>query len=181
MSRRPPFARAVFVPRYHVENLPAGSVVIDVSSYASEPFCTLSPMWVHGGIPVPGMDGQTSDTVEGVWQGLKVIRDKVATRYFRGPGAKRGGKPSGHRFGSKELGVVEARRRIYVPTYEWMLENRVDREVIEGLFAAALSGVTQYIHDVGDNGDINDANQPLAHAAVLVQYINRKCAERTAR
>jgi hypothetical protein len=180
MARRPPFARAVFVPRYHVENLPAGNVVIDVSSYAPEPFCTLSPMWVHGGIPVPGMDGQTSDTVEGVWQGLKVIRDKIATRYFRGPCAKRGGKPAGHKFGSKQLGVVEARRRIYIPTYEWMLENRVDPEVIEGLIATALAGVTQYVHDVGDNGDINDANQPLAHAAVLVQYINRKCAERTA-
>lgn len=26
--------------------------------------------------------------------------------------------------------------------------------------------------------DISDADQPLAHAAVLVQYINRRCAER---
>ena len=43
----------------------------------------------------------------------------------------------------------------------------------------ALSGVVQYIHDVGDGGDINDASQPLAHAAVLVQYVNRTCAERT--
>lgn len=180
MSRPLPFARAVFTPRYHVQNLPAGSVVIDVSSYADEPFCTLSPMWVHGGVPVPGMPGVTSDTVEGVWQGLKVIRGKVATRYFHGPGAKRGGKPSGHKFGGKELGIVEARRRIYVPTYEWVLENRVAPEVIEGLIATALSGVTQYVHDVGDSGDIGDANQPLAHAAVLVQYLNRKCAERTA-
>lgn len=179
MSRRTPFARAVFVPRYHVENLPAGSVVIDVSSYAPEPYFTLSPMWVHGGIPVPGMPGETSDTVEGVWQGLKVIRGKIATRYFRGPGAKRGGKPSGHKFGNKELGIVEARRRIYVPTYEWVLENRVDPELIESLIATALSGVAQYVHDVGDNGDINDVNQPLAHTAVLVQYLNRKCAERT--
>jgi hypothetical protein len=178
MSARQPFARAVFVPRYHVENLPAGSVVIDVSSYGPEPYCTLSPMWVHGGIPVPGLSGQTSDTVEGVWQGLKVIRGKIATRYFRGPGAKRGGKPSGHKFGKKELGIVEARRRIYIPTYVWMLENCIEPKLLEELIATALSGVTQHIHDVGDNGDANDANQPLAHAAVLVQYINRKCAER---
>ena len=178
MSHRLSFARAVFVPRYHVSNLPAGSVVIDVSSYAPEPYCTLSPMWVHGGIPVPGMHGQTSDTVEGVWQGLKVIRGKIATRYFRGPGAKRGGKPSGHKFGGKELGIVEARRRIYIPTYEWMLENRIEQKLLEELIATALAGVTQHIHDVGDSGDPNDTNQPLAHAAVLVQYINRKCAER---
>jgi hypothetical protein len=167
------FARCVFVPRYHVPNLPAGSVVIDVSSYAGMPFCTLSPMWVHGGIPVPGMPGTTSDTVEGVWQGLKVIRGKTAPRYFHGPGAKRGGKPSGHLFGKKLLGIVEARRRIYIPTYEWLLDNRISHHFFEHLIATARSGVTQFIHDVGDNGDVNDTSQPLAHAAVLVQYLNR--------
>ena len=93
MPRQLPFARCVFVPRHHAACLPPGGVVIDVSSYADPPFCTLSPMWVHGGIPVPGMPGTTSDTVEGVWQGLKVIRGKTAPRYFRGPGQKRGGKP----------------------------------------------------------------------------------------
>src|SRR5207248_9110280 len=67
----------------HREYLPAGSVVIDASSYAEFPYCTLSPMWVHGGIPVPGMPGTTSDTVEGIWQGLKVIRGAIAPRYFR--------------------------------------------------------------------------------------------------
>ncbi len=46
-----------------------------------------------------------------------------------------------------------------------------------GFVARARSGVTQYFHDVGSNGDLNDATQPLAHAAVLVQYLNRKCAE----
>lgn len=168
------FAQFVFVPRYHVRNLPAGSVVIDVSSYAEPPFCELSPMWVHGGIPVPGMPGVVSDTVEGVWQGLKVIRGATAPRYFRGPGAKRGGKPSGHQFGKHLLGVVEARRRIYVPTYEWMLENKIDAAVLDQLLAVARRGVVQFVHDVGDSGDPNDATQPLAHAAVLVRYLNRR-------
>ena len=174
---RPSFARCVFVPAHHRENLPAGSTVHDVSSYADEPYCTLSPMWVHGGIPVPGMPGETSDTVEGVWQGLKVIRGRIATRYFRGPGRKRGGKPSGHLYGGKELGIVEARRRIYVVAYEWVLEHRIDPELIRGFVDAALAGVTQFFHDVGDNGDLNNPDRPLAHAAVLVQYLNRSCAE----
>ncbi len=178
MPRKPDFARCVFVPRYHVENLPTGCIVFDVSSYAEPPYCELSPMWVHGGIPIPGMPGETSDTVEGVWQGLKVIRGKIAPRYFRGPGAKRGGKPSGHLFGKKELSIVEARRLIYVPTYEWVLENRIDPKVIQQFIGAAFAGVTQHFHDVGDNGDPNDPDQPLAHAAVLVRYLNRKCAER---
>jgi len=178
MARAVHFARCVFVPRYHVENLPAGGTVYDMSSYAEPPYCELSPMPVHGGIPVPGVPGETSDTVEGVWQGLKVIRGSTAPRFFRGPGAKRGGKPSGHRFGTKLLGVVEARRRIYVPTYECSLEHRIAPALIETFIEAALAGVAQHFHDVGDNGDPSDATQPLAHAAVLVRYLNRKCAER---
>ena len=79
----PTFARCVFVPYSQRDNLPKNAKVYDVSSYADEPFCRLSPMYVHGGIPVPGMAGITSDTVEGIWQGLKLIRGKTAPRYFR--------------------------------------------------------------------------------------------------
>jgi hypothetical protein len=177
MPRKSEFASCVFVPRYHVENLPAGSVVYDVSSYAEPPYCELSPMWVHGGIPVPGTN-ETSDTVEGVWQGLKVIRGKTAPRYFRGPGGKRGGKPAGHLLSKKLLGVVDARRLIYVPTYEWMLENCIDGRLIQSFIDAAFAGLVQHFHDVGDNGNPNNPDQPLAHAAVLVRYLNRLCAER---
>ena len=141
-------------------------------------YCTLSPMWVHGGIPVPGMSRTTSDTVEGVWQGLKVIRGKIAPRYFRGPGQKRGGKPSGHQYGDRLLGLVEARLKIYRPAYEWVLHHRVDAGLIEQFIADARRGVTQHFHDVGDNGDVHNTNEALAHASFLVQYLNRLCAER---
>jgi hypothetical protein len=124
------------------------------------------------------MPGTTSDTVEGIWQGLKVIRGKTAPRYFRGPGQKRGGKPSGHQYGAKELEIVEARRKIYVVAYEWMLTHRIDPTLLAGFVDTARSGVTQFFHDVGSNGDLNDRDQPLAHAAVLVQFVNRRCAER---
>lgn len=176
MARSTAFARAVFVPSYHRDNLPAGSAVFDVSSYADPPYRLLSPMWVHGGIPVPGTAGTVSDTVEGVWQGLKVIRGKTAPRFFHGPGAKRGGKPSGHRFGAKLLGIVEARRKIYIPAYEWMLDHCISRDLFEPFTMAAFAGVPQFFHDLADNGDINDSSQPLAHAAVLVQYLNRAFA-----
>ncbi len=181
-ARALPFRPCVFAPYNHLDHLPKGGTVHDVSSYADHPFCTLSPMWEHSGIPVPGMPGVTSDSVEGVWQGLKVIRGKTAPHLFRGPGRKRGGgKPSGHLLGDRLLGVVEARRRIYVPTYEWMLANRVDPALIEQFVDRAFEGVAQFFHDTGDNGDVGNTNEPLAHAAVLVQYVNRLCAERAER
>jgi hypothetical protein len=168
-------ARCVFLPYSSRDNVPAGAVVYDVSSYADHPYCTLSPMWVHGGIPVPGMSGTVSDTVEGVWQGLKVIRGRTEPRFFRGKGCKRGGgKPMGHLFNGKLLDVVEARQKIYRVAYEWMLDHRADPELLRAFIDRAQTGVVQYFHDTGDNGDYHDTNEPLAHAAVLVQYLNRR-------
>jgi hypothetical protein len=136
-------------------------------------------MWVHGGIPVPGMEGVTSDTVEGIWQGLKIIRGAMAPRYFSGAGRKRGGKPAGHQYGEKLLNIVEAREKIYRVAYEWTLKHRVDQALIEGFLKKSFSGEAQYFHDVSDNGNIGNADEGWAHAAVLVQYLNRLCAERS--
>lgn len=174
-----PFAPCVFLPYSHRDNLPAGAVVYDVSSYADHPYCTLSPFWAHGGIPVPGMPGTTSDTVEGIWQGLKVIRGQTAPHLFKGRGKKRGGgKPAGHQFGKKLLGYVEARYKNYVVAYEWALANRVDPALVAGFVEAAFAGVTQHFHDMEDNGDVNNAGAPLAHASVLARYLNRLCRDR---
>jgi hypothetical protein len=179
MAARKRYAPCVFLPACHKDNLPAGSVVFDVSSYADYPYCTFSPIWAHGGIPVPGMPGAVSDTVEGIWQGLKVIRGKTALHLLRGRGKKRGGKkPSGHRYGGKLLGLIEARYKIYKPAYDWMLAHRVDHALIEGFLDAAFRGVTQHFHDLGNNADINDAERTVAHASFLVQYLDRLCAAR---
>jgi hypothetical protein len=178
MPRRTAFARCVFLPYRHRDGVPRGSVVLDVSSYADPPYCTLSPMWAHGGIPVPGMPGATADSVEGIWQGLKVVRGKTAPHLFAGRGRKRGGgKPAGHLHGGRLLGCVEARFKIYKVAYEWVLDNRVDPALIGEFLRRARAGVTQFFHDLGDNGDLNDPSQPLAHAGVLVQYLNRRLAE----
>jgi hypothetical protein len=168
------FARCVFLPYSGRASAPPGAVVHDVSSYADPPFCTLSPLWAHGGIPVPGSPGQRSDSVEGIWQGLKVIRGKTAPHLFRGRGQKRGGKPAGHLYGGRLLGIAEARLKIYIPAYEWMLENRVEPGVLDGLLNAARRGVAQCFHDLSDNADVNDPDEGLAHAAVLVRYLNRR-------
>jgi hypothetical protein len=175
----PRFTRCTFLPCSHRANVPAGVRVYDVSSYADPPYCQLSPMYVHGGIPVPGMPGTVSDTVEGIWQGLKVIRGQIAPRYFRGKGRKRGGKkPSGHLYAGKLLAIVEARYKIYRVAYEWVLANRIDPELLASFVEQAFAGVPQTFHDLGDNGDINNPDESLAHASLLAQYVNGLCAAR---
>jgi hypothetical protein len=168
------FTPCRFLPYSQRRQVPATALVFDVSSYADPPYNQLSPFYVHGGIPIPGMPGKTSDSVEGIWQGLKVIRGVIAPRFFQGEGRKRGGKkPAGHQLGDKLLGLVEARYKIYRVAYEWMLVHRIAPTVIKQLLDNALHGMEQYFHDVEDNGDINNPESPLAHASLLVQYLNR--------
>ena len=154
---------------------PVGSQWYDVSSSGEAPLDRLSPFFPHGGIPIPGLESQQADSVEGIWQGLKVIRGKTAPRYFVGSGRKRGGKPTGHQFGESKrlLGLEEARRKIYIPAYVWMLEQRIDPTILENFVEQAFRGVPQCFYDRQDNGSIGK-DAPLAHAAVLVDYLNQR-------
>jgi hypothetical protein len=106
-----------------------------------------------------------------------VINGKIAPRYFAGSGHKRGGKPQGHQYGDKLLKIVEAREKIYRIASEWMLEHRAASELVGGFIEQAFAGVPQYFHDVSNNGSIGDPDEGWAHAAVLVQYLNRRCQQ----
>jgi hypothetical protein len=150
-----------------------GTLWIDVSSSGEPPYDRFSPFYPHGGIPIPGMENRTSDSVEGIWQGLKVIRGEIAPRFFEGAGRKRVGKPAGHQFGDQKrlLDLAEARRKIYIPAYEWMLTNRIDSEILEAIISKAFRGIPQFFFDREDNASIGK-DRPLAHASLLVDYIN---------
>ena len=50
------------------------AIIIDVTSKGELPWLKFSPFYPHGKIiPVPYDDKQKSQTVEGIWQGLKVF------------------------------------------------------------------------------------------------------------
>ena len=83
MRHQRQFTPCQFIPYRLRSNIPKNAVAYDVSSYADHPWCTLSPMWAHGGIPVPGMQGTVSDSVEGIWQGLKIIDGSIAPSFFK--------------------------------------------------------------------------------------------------
>ncbi|MEM1007737.1 MAG: hypothetical protein AAGJ35_01915, partial [Myxococcota bacterium] len=164
-SKKRPFEPCHFLPYREVcrSSPPKGHIWIDVSSYATPPFDSLSPYTPHGDIPVPGMEGTFSDCVEGIWQGLKVIRSRIAPRYFKGRGKKRGGKPSGHSMGGRKrlLKLEEAGRLIYVPSYEWMLEQRIESRLIHELLFLMYERVPLFFYDRESNGSIHK-NEPLA-------------------
>ncbi|WP_375604679.1 DUF6939 family protein [Isosphaera pallida] len=45
--------------------MPRHAIVYDVSSDAVLPYHTLSPLWPHGGIPLPGMTDVTATRSRG--------------------------------------------------------------------------------------------------------------------
>jgi hypothetical protein len=159
-----------------------GAILADVTSGAKNGLVKLSPFYPHGGIPVPYSDGYTATCVEAIWQGLKVFENAdVDVRMFQNDTMKnikrtvrRYGKPLGHRKGvnGKELlGYIEARKQIYIPTYRWVLENKVPN-IIERLREASKTK-TIVLLDYDTNSDVENPKKPLSHASLIKAYAER--------
>jgi hypothetical protein len=157
-----------------------GAAVVDVTSKGPAPWVRLSPFYPHGGIPVPFTPEVTGESVEGIWQALKVFDgadvDATKLRVTTMTGLKRTvrrfGAVRGHRAGLEGADLLpyeEARRRVYLPTYRWVLENRVEAEVAELRSLAAEREVV--LLDYTTNGDVTDLSTPLSHAALVARHV----------
>jgi len=157
-----------------------GATVLDVTSKGSEPWVRLSPFYPHGDIPVPMTPGRTAQSVEGIWQSLKVFENadvdatKLDITSMKGikRTSRRYGRVLGHRnglTGDTLLSYEHARRRIYLPAYRWMLENKTTDLLIE---LVKLGGTNQIILlDYTVNANVDDLSRPLSHAALICRYV----------
>lgn len=158
----------------------SNALLADVTSGATNELVKLSPFYPHGGIPVPFSEGYTATCVEAIWQGLKVFEScDVDVQMFQNDTMKnikrtvrRFGKPLGHRkgvHGTELLGYIEARKQIYIPTYKWVLENKV-AWIIEKLREASKTK-TIILLDYDTNADVENAKKPLSPASLLKAYV----------
>ena len=156
------------------------AILADVTSGAKDGLVKLSPFYPHGGIPVPFSDGYTATCVEAIWQGLKVFEGcGVDVEMFQNDTMKnikrtvrRFGKPLGHRkgvHGTELLGYIEARKQIYIPTYKWVLENKVSF-IIDRLREASKTK-TIVLLDYDTNADVENAKKPLSHASLIKAWV----------
>lgn len=161
-----------------IETLYPGAMIVDLTSKGSEPFVRFSPFYPHGDIPIPGSPGVFAQSVEGLWQGLKVFErediDPGKWAITNMSGIKRSGKSRGavlgHRFGIGSgalLGYRDARHQIYLPAYKWVLENRLNDQVQQLRTIAASQPLV--LLDYETNDDVKNLSSPLSHAA-LVKY-----------
>lgn len=91
-------------------------------------------------------------------------------------GIKRGGKSRGavrgHRFGvgsDRLLGYRDARFRIYLPAYKWVLEHRLSLEVEQLRRLAADKSLV--LLDYETNADVEDVSSPLSHVALVMSHL----------
>ena len=115
------------------QNFP-DAIIIDVTSKGDDPWIKFSPFYPHGNIPVPFSPDYVSASVEGVWQGLKVFatadvdvrKFDISTMRNLKRTVRKYGQVLGHRKGingQELLSYRDARDKLYLPTYNWILEN----------------------------------------------------------
>lgn len=149
-----------------------GAVIIDVTSKAEDKFKQLSPFYTVGSIAVPGMEDKKALCVEGIWQGLKVFEGfDYDTTYFDKSTkdikrtVRKFGRVKGHCYKGELLGYVEARKKIYLPAYTYVLEKRLNYLVME--LRAMVKKKDLVLLDYTTNAFITDPSKPLSHAAII--------------
>ncbi len=154
--------------------------IVDVTSRGMEPWVRFSPFYPHGNIPVPFSPECTAESVEGIWQGLKVFeRMGVDSAKFAITNMKRIKRSSraygavlGHRAGVQGenlLTYAEARREIYLPSYHWVLTHKLQEQLNE--LAHAATEQTVVLLDYETNCDLADLSSPLSHAGLVKRYL----------
>lgn len=160
------------------------AIICDVTSQSqNKQLVRLSPFFPHGGIPVPFSHGVTASCVEAVWQGLKVFEHcGVDVSVFENTSMKnikrttrRYGRVLGHRKGvngTELLDYVTARKDIYLPTFLWVLENKV-KPILDRLKEANKTKKIVLL-DYTTNSDPFDTTKPLSHAYLIKAYAEGK-------
>ena len=151
------------------------AIIFDVTSKGG--MCKMSPFYPHGEIPIPKMKDRYSASVEGIWQGLKVFEhegidgtcfvNKTMTNLKRS--CRTHGRCIGHKYGDELLGYIEARKKIYVPSYYYMLEHYCKKSITTIKHLSTERTVVLLDYDTNEN--IEDASKPLSHAGLIKQYI----------
>lgn len=157
-----------------------GATILDLTSRASQPWVRFSPFYPHGGIAVPFSPGWSAESVEGVWQGLKVFeladvdvsKFAIADMSNLKRSERRLGRCRGHRegvAGERVLDYITARKQIFIPTYTHILRERLSGEIAQLRSLAEVAPVV--LLDYQTNPDVDDPTQPLSHVSLVIRWL----------
>lgn len=164
----------------NIEKEYPNSEIIDVTSKAADDYVRFSPFYPVGNIPIPFSDNRYSESVEGIWQGLKVFENhgidesKFSIQNMKNlkRTVRKYGSVLGHQKGtdtSELLDYYTARINIYVPSYEFVLKNYLS-DLVEKLKIISATK-TVVLLDYETNTDLKNTSKPLSHASLIKSFI----------
>lgn len=159
------------------------AIIVDLTSKSGSEFIAFSPFYPHADIPVPFSKDIFSYSVEGIWQGLKVFEneDIDTSKFFikNMRGIKRSirvfGKIRGHRNGVDGMKILDyrtARKEIFIKSYNWILENKLNKQV--GILMDISKEKDLVLLDYETNIDLDNLEKPLSHAGLVKLYIEKR-------
>ncbi|MCZ2222616.1 MAG: hypothetical protein LC122_03185 [Chitinophagales bacterium] len=154
--------------------------IIDLTSTSDSVFVRFSPFYPTGDIPIPFSAPETGDSVEGIWQGLKVFQNKGTDfskfKIQNMKGIKRSirvnGPIIGHQkgmFSNDILDYLPARESIFITSYYWVLDNKL-QDLLTVLINKSKEKDLVFL-DYNVNEDVLSLKKPLSHAALVKKYI----------
>lgn len=139
----------------------SNSVVIDLTTRdVTYIYAKLSPYYPHGNIPIPNTPKEVFRSVNEVWQKLCIKDSKSEPRKLK---IKKGLHINEY------WSYAEARKKILIPLYSWMLENNA-WDIINDLRELSKNSTVTII-DKSVNCNIDNINEPLSFAFLLKAYI----------
>lgn len=159
------------------------ALIIDVTSKSTDKWISFSPFYPHGNIPIPFSDGEIANSVEGIWQGLKVFQNmdvdvskfQISNMRNLKRTTKKYGKIIGHRkgvHGAEILDYHDARFQIYIPSYKWILENKLSDLVAELHRLNDKNDIVLLDYNINEN--IEDLSKPISHAELIKLFMENK-------
>lgn len=163
---------------FRYKDYPSTNLIVDFSNIEATPFNQLSIHFPWGDIPVPYSPGSMGMSLHSIWEGLKVFElCDVDTTFIKNPltairpqdefrellGFRRG--IDGHCI----FNEIEARKRIYIKIYKWILENKA-YNIILGLRQFSSKRNLIFI-DECTNCNLEDLSSPISTAFLVKSYI----------
>ncbi len=134
-----------------------GAIIVDVTIDSNSEYRKLHPSFDWGNIPFPYEYGLvTATSVKAVWNTLK-IKENDNSGFRRDS------------YSNTIYDYLEARKKLFIPTYRWMLEYNAAKIIKE--MRRANQDKTLVLYGIEDNYKIENLDKPLSHAFLIKAYV----------
>lgn len=142
------------------------------------PFNRLSPYFLWGDVPIPYSGCAQGVSLHSIWEGLKVFElSDIDMEFIKNPqqgirSENEFGILKGFRrgiYGEYIFSEIEARERIYIKIYKWILENKAYNLIYD--LRQISYGRNIILIDSCINCNIEDLSTPISTAFLVKSYI----------